>query len=1479
MIKSIVQLLQQRRPNASADWHQKLPTMAKRLEEALYRNAASFDEYFDAATLKSRLQQLAQSMGGKVNNAKPGVPGQLGAHNQSPRGGASSSAGVRPLGMGQVGAGMPMMQQSMPMNGIHPAQQQQFMHQQYMHHQHMLNQQMMMRMQSSGSGGINEPHDTAAAVASQYSSQMSGPVVDGGATPGLVGMVASGSAGGNGQAGGVMAGAAVDPEAARKQASEEHRRAVLKQQQQRLLLLRHASKCPHDAGMCPVTPHCSSMKQLWKHIMGCKDQECKVPHCVSSRYVLSHYSKCKDHVCPVCGPVRDAIKRNYEKSKQILDMSHVSRNGAGRNLGGMTREQLILRQRQQAAEAQAANTRKVAALDPVSCAIYTFTNEQIHSHITNMQEGMKVTASKIKELCIPLLDNMMKAPNGFIFSQPVDPIALNIPDYYEIVKIPMDLGSVKKRLEVGGYRDYKNFARDVQLVFDNAMLYNPRDCDVHKIANNFKRDFNRNFKQHMEIQDKQFKENRARGDACLCCGEITLLFEPPVFYCNGRCGGQRIRRNSWYYTGGTDQYHWCHQCFNEIKESTIRLPDCTLSRAEVAKNKKKHSEDSEESWVQCDQCNRWVHQICGLFNGRRNISETVPYICPDCLIKRREKNPEACLLSSRKMQARDLPHTTLSQFLEQRVEERLELAYEHQAKLEGLDSPEEAERCAAISIRQVSSVDRVHLVREGMYKRYKHKGYPAEFPVRTKCLVVFQNIDGQDVILFGLYVYEYGHKCPPPNQRKVYISYLDSVHYFRPKQYRTTVYQEIIVAYLEYVKARGFHTAHIWACPPLKGDDYILYCHPQDQKTPKDDRLRQWYDQILATCSERGICEHLSDLHTEYLADENNDATVLPYFDGDYWVSEAEVIIKELRSKEAKGSTGSLTSAAAEEEDDEGAKSKSKSKSKSKKRTRSAKAAVPTGKQERDAVMARLADMIKPMKEAFYVAHLRSREYAAEKAREREVEVENERVAGEADPESATKRARLTEEEALTDASDINGKGKKGSKKASSKAAGSSSGSSGNLAAASVAAAEAIEKAGEEQTKEESGDEGDSKEKGKGNETDQKESNDDVKPVKEEKDSKKKGSRKEEKDKKEEEKEKEKKEKMDIDSKESSDSKKNESADDKVDSKESGEGAKEAKEGDATATVNSTATSSSASTSDASAAASTSAGTASATDAAVKTEGGEPKQEGDAAANKEGGAAESKEAEPAPEKPREKLDLSTFKDDTEDVDDTQDNEHFDNRQAFLSLCQGNHYQFDQLRRAKHTSLMVLYHLHNPDAPKFVPRCTTCNKDILMGYRYRCEPCDIDICHSCLSNFGPKALHQHPLRAIAVGSAAAQQLTEEQRRDRNRSIQIHLQLLNHASECNGCKSRNCAKMKEFLRHGVDCKAGGVKKGCPHCKRIYNLLHLHARGCRKENCPVRKCREIREHHRLLNLRQQNMDDRRRAMMNQMYSQSSAPAASED
>merc|ERR1711862_876596 len=117
------------------------------------------------------------------------------------------------------------------------------------------------------------------------------------------------------------------------------------------------------------------------------------------------------------------------------------------------------------------------------------------------------------------------------------------------------------------------------------------------------------------------------------------------------------------------------------------------------------------------------------------------------------------------------------------------------------------------------------------------------------------------------------------------------------------------------------------------------------------------------------------------------------------------------------------------------------------------------------------------------------------------------------------------------------------------------------------------------------------------------------------------------------------------------------------------------------------------------------------------------------------------------------------------------------------------------------------------------------------------------------------------KKIKVGTNG---LTEAQRRERQRNLQLHIQLIEHASRCEGCSSSNCAKMKNYLKHGRTCKLK-ASGGCKICKRIWTLLRIHAQKCKDTVCPIPQCMAIRERIRQLAKQQQAMDDRRRQEMN--------------
>jgi E1A/CREB-binding protein len=598
---------------------------------------------------------------------------------------------------------------------------------------------------------------------------------------------------------------------------------------------------------------------------------------------------------------------------------------------------------------------------------------------------------------------------------------------------------------------------------------------------------------------------------------------------------------------------------------------------------------------------------------------------------------------------------------------------------------------------------------------------PDSFPVRSKCIALFQKIHGVDTLLFALYVYEYGHECPAPNRRRVYISYLDSVQYFYPKCYRTLVYQSILVEYLRYVKNRGFHTAHIWSCPPTPGDDYIFYCHPSHQLVPHEDMLRTWYHKMLSKAKAQGIVIRTTTLFDEYFASEtgtqlssNVDITSIPYFEGDYVPGEIENIVRRLASER-----GDIVY-------------------------------NPSQTASDDEVANRLGQNLRKMKDNFIVVHLRNRRFAAAVELGQDVSSWTE----DSDEELIrSKRAKI-------------------------------SGKTPDFTSSSIddTSSEVV---------------GVTEEKGHNDHSD--------------------GAVVED-----------------------------------PEQKQIAESSSDA--------------------------------------CGLDTTVHEPKLDVD----KNSDLHESLESMVAKHAPSVKTRSRQFVSNTLDEDDPIESEMFESRQQFLNYCQSNHCQFDQLRRAKHSTMLVLFQLHNPGAPKFLRQCGACYRDITHGILHHCNQCsNFDLCQDCYLpvTSGEWALRDkrfahdesHLFTAEDMESKACEVLpprfasispmSDANREIKHQQVRDCLEVLDHVARCNGpeeCTLSNCQRLKALIRHVGVCPTK-PKRDCKICTRLLSLCTIHARMCgiaRTGNCPIPYCDRIRDRNDRLRRQQKLMDDRRRQAQNELY-----------
>ncbi|GAV05993.1 hypothetical protein RvY_16037 [Ramazzottius varieornatus] len=88
-----------------------------------------------------------------------------------------------------------------------------------------------------------------------------------------------------------------------------------------------------------------------------------------------------------------------------------------------------------------------------------------------------------------MIKAMIKHPHSWPFRVPVDAIKLNILDYHDIIKNPMDLGTISKRLDYYWYSNAVQCIQDFKVMFTNCYTYNQAGEDVVKMANELEKVF------------------------------------------------------------------------------------------------------------------------------------------------------------------------------------------------------------------------------------------------------------------------------------------------------------------------------------------------------------------------------------------------------------------------------------------------------------------------------------------------------------------------------------------------------------------------------------------------------------------------------------------------------------------------------------------------------------------------------------------------------------------------------------------------------------------------------------------------------------------------------------------------------------------------------------------------------------------------------------------------------------------------------
>jgi hypothetical protein len=121
----------------------------------------------------------------------------------------------------------------------------------------------------------------------------------------------------------------------------------------------------------------------------------------------------------------------------------------------------------------------IAALTPFQLAAPATPRVAAAGADADVGDGTVVMSKPVLADCVKEMERLKKLPAYLWFQDPVDPVKLQIPTYFDVIKKPMDFGTITRKLASGAYGTAQDFRDDLLLVVNNAINFNPADHQCH----------------------------------------------------------------------------------------------------------------------------------------------------------------------------------------------------------------------------------------------------------------------------------------------------------------------------------------------------------------------------------------------------------------------------------------------------------------------------------------------------------------------------------------------------------------------------------------------------------------------------------------------------------------------------------------------------------------------------------------------------------------------------------------------------------------------------------------------------------------------------------------------------------------------------------------------------------------------------------------------------------------------------------------